>query len=136
MRIAIHRRTDVAALGVDDAERTDLATGRNNLFENGNTTRAMPFEESRLGLESSDAPPECLDDAKGELSHTVCVVVKSPFLEEAGMRVDTHAHRSVCPHGGVEAIAEAERRCGFNDRRSHRVSSDRMESHSCRDRTE
>ena len=82
MCVTIHRRADVTPLGIHDAQSADLATCGDNLFEDGNTMRAMPFEESGLRLESGHASTECLDDTEGEFSHTIRVVVKSPFFEE------------------------------------------------------
>ena len=96
----------------------------------------MTLEESSLRLEGSDATAECFDDAKRELSHTVRVVVKSPFLQQARVRIDAHAHGSIRAHGGVETVAEADRGGRLDSGSSHRVSSDRIESHSCRERTE
>ena len=96
----------------------------------------MPFEKRCLRLEGSDATAERLNDAKRELSHTVRVVVKSPFLQEARVRIDAHAHGSIRAHSGVQAVAEASRRGRLDSESSHRVSSDRMESHSCSERTE
>ena len=96
----------------------------------------MPFEERGLRLEGGNATAERLDDAKGELSRTVHVVVKSPFLQEASVRIDAHAHGAKGAHGSVQTVAEASRGGRLDCGSSHRVSSDRMESHSCSERTE
>ena len=96
----------------------------------------MAFEECGLRLEGGGAPTQGLNDAKRELSNAVRVIIQSPLGQQRGMRVDAHAHGTMLFHGGVEAVSETEANRTGGGVRVHRVSSDRIESHSCRERTE
>ena len=79
-RIALRRRTDVAAFHVEDRDCPSRPDGSQRFFQDGHPSRAMTFEECRLRFENGNLVPQRIHHNAGEFGKPVGVVRKSPGL--------------------------------------------------------
>jgi hypothetical protein len=104
--VGVHRRADVAALGVQQHQGTGGPGTGDGVLQDGETAGAVPLVERQLRLEDGDRAGQRVDDGVGEPGEPVRVVAQPPPLEQRRVRVDPHAQRAAGGHGVGEALAE------------------------------
>src|SRR5690606_23281004 len=86
--VGAHRRADVPALDVEDAQHAGGAGRGEQLLEHCDALRAVALEEGGLRLDRADLPRDRLEGAQRELTHPLRGVGQRPGLEEGSVRVD------------------------------------------------
>src|SRR5699024_7557187 len=99
-------RADVSAFDVQDAEDPGVPGRGQRLLERGDSGRTVLPEEGRLGFDRGHRALELGDRAEGELAHALGAARQAPGAQEAFVRVDAHAQRSVLGHGLGQPGAE------------------------------
>ena len=92
-----------AALGVGDREDTRVPRVGERPFQGGEPRRPEHLEQRHLRLEHRDPSGEGLHDPAGEALDTRGVGLQAPPVQQARVRVDAHAQRSV----GIDRRGEA-----------------------------
>jgi hypothetical protein len=104
LRVRVHRRTDVTALGVRDDKRSSIAKNRDGPLQHGEAGASVRLEERNLRFDESNLTGEGLDADLGESLQTFGGTWQSPRVEKRGMRVDTDAQPPPVRDRGPETM--------------------------------
>src|SRR5699024_3212816 len=106
LAVGVGGGADVAALDVEHGEAAGPAQLGQRPLEDRDPLRAEDLEEGRLRLDRSDRSAEGLDTGHREALEPSEVVGQAPRLEQAAVRVDAHAQRTVLGHRGPQPYSE------------------------------